>query len=218
MQGLEGYVLAYPHRKARSPCAVSTETGPVELKNAQVPGKHKKKVRKTRNIVNDIIWGWEAAKGRWRGDQILGLHIRRHQRSSEQVQESDFMGQCQTSARSNWWGGKGMDFCEFPQHIDECMGWPSIILVVCQTRWLTSWMWFLRLMSCVTTASGKKNNRLERTCHTPGKEHSIFNNNQKVLPSNGIPRLQLRGPTTQLAKWLEEDDPRSLSHFILWRA
>lgn len=27
-------------------------------------------------------------------------------------------------------------------------------------------------------------NRLERTCYNPGKDHSIFNNNQKVSPFN----------------------------------
>lgn len=32
------------------------------------------KEREVRNIVSEVIWGWESARVSWRGDQIPGLH------------------------------------------------------------------------------------------------------------------------------------------------
>lgn len=137
------------------------------------------------------IWGWEATKGMRRGDQIPSLLIRRHQRSSEQVQESDFMGQCQTRAGSNRWRGKRMDFCVSTTcgctygmafyHSggvsDQMADLVGVILQAYELGHNSLWQ--------------KRNdpnpyNRLERTCYDPGKEHSIFNNNQKALPSNDM--------------------------------
>lgn len=31
-----------------------------------------------------------------------------------------------------------MNFCDYVQHVDGRIGWPSLVLVVCQTRRLTS--------------------------------------------------------------------------------